>query len=99
MPKEFETFNEAFDFCREKNSPVMVKIKNETWKLYPSGKAEQKKNSPSTGKLGKTNKGDMLVDIANDIISNSTDPVKVIGDLIKYHKLSAQMYIENLRRQ
>ncbi len=95
--KEFETFSEGFDFCREKNCPVVVRIQNKRWKLYPSGKAEQKQNPPKKGRLGsKTNKGDMLVEIANDIIGNSTDPVKVIGDLIKLQRLSLKMYKENL---
>lgn len=59
--------------------------------------AKKKKNLPSTGRLGKTNKGEMLVKIANNIISDSTDPVKIIGELIKYQRLSAKMYRENAR--
>ena len=59
----------------------------------------KKKKACQDSRLGKTNKGDMLVKIANDIINHSTDPVKVIGDLIIYHKLTVKMYQENLRRQ
>ena len=59
----------------------------------------KQKNPPTEGRLGKTNKGELLVKIANDIINHSTDPVKVIGDLIIYHKLTMKMYQENLRRQ
>ena len=53
MDKKFESFNEAFDFCREKNCPVIVRIQNERWKLYPSGKAKKQKSLPPSGRLGK----------------------------------------------
>ena len=32
-------FESAFNYCREKNKPVMVKIDGQRWRLYPSGKA------------------------------------------------------------
>ena len=60
---------------------------------------EKQKNSPSEGELGKTNKGVLLVQTANRIIGNSSDPVKLIGDLIQYQRLSAKMYRENQRRR
>ena len=59
--------------------------------------AKNKKNLPSNGRLGKTNKGVLLVETANRIIGNSSDPVKLIGDLIEYQRLSMKMYRENQR--
>ena len=39
----FETFSEAFDYCREGDTPVQVVITGELvwklYKLYPSGRA------------------------------------------------------------
>jgi len=58
-----------------------------------------KKNLPSNGRLSKTNKGVLLVETANRIIGNSSDPVKLIGDLIQYQRLSAKMYRENMGRK
>ena len=59
---------------------------------------KNKKNLPSTGRLGKTSHtSDMLVNTAKDIISHESDPVKLIGDLIQYQRLSAKMYRENTR--
>ena len=60
---------------------------------------KQRKNLPSNGRLGKTNKGVLLVQTANRIIGNSSDPVKLIGDLIQYQRLTAQMYRESVRRK
>ena len=60
---------------------------------------KQRKNLPSNGRLGKTNKGVLLVQTANRIIGNSSDPVKLIGDLIQYQRLSAKMYRESVRRK
>lgn len=40
--KEFDNFEEAFDYCREKNAPVIIgvkKAKGYTYKLFPSGLA------------------------------------------------------------
>jgi len=99
IEKEFKTFNEAFDFCREKNYPVTVRIQKERWKLYPSGKAEPKKSSPSEGKLGKTKHTSDMLKLDTHIIGNSFDPVKIIADLIQYQRLSAKMYRENLGRK
>jgi hypothetical protein len=38
----FDTFEEAFDYVREVNRPVVVVIRHDGhfWKCYPSGKAE-----------------------------------------------------------
>jgi len=41
MHKVFGNFNDAFDYCREKNRPVTVYIGSELWRLFPSGRAEQ----------------------------------------------------------
>lgn len=42
MPlKEFDTFWEAFDYCRDVNKPVIVRVMGEAWKLYPSGSAKR----------------------------------------------------------
>jgi hypothetical protein len=37
---EFESFEEGFSFCRECNRPVIVQIDGKTYRLFPSGKAE-----------------------------------------------------------
>ena len=58
-----------------------------------------KKSSPSEGRLGKINKGELLVNTAKDIISHESDPVKLIGDLIQYQRLSAKMYRESVGRK
>ena len=60
---------------------------------------KKQENPPTTGRLGKTNNGVLLVETANRIIGNSSDPVKLIGDLIQYQRLSAKMYRENLGRK
>ena len=39
--KRFETFSDGFDFCREADRPVRVKIGDYKWKLFPSGSAKQ----------------------------------------------------------
>ena len=44
--KTFDDFPEAFDYCREKDQPVVVIVAGERWKLYPSGHATQL-SSPS----------------------------------------------------
>jgi hypothetical protein len=38
--KEFDNMPDAFDYCRDGNSPCRVIVKGETWKLFPSGRAE-----------------------------------------------------------
>jgi len=38
--KAFDTFPEAFDYCREKGTPVIVLIAGDKWKIFPSGLAE-----------------------------------------------------------
>ena len=59
-----------------------------------------KKSLPLKGKLGKTSDtSDMLKSEDTHIIRNSFDPVKLIGDLIEYQRISAKMYRENMRRQ
>lgn len=46
-PRSFDAIADAFDYCREKNQPVTVILHdtaqgyNGTYKLWPSGKAEQ----------------------------------------------------------
>lgn len=40
--KKFDTWSEAFDYCREVGYPVVVLVKGEKWKLFPSGKAVRK---------------------------------------------------------
>jgi len=39
---KFDSFSSAFDYCREADTPVTVIIAGEKWKLYPSGRAEEK---------------------------------------------------------
>jgi len=58
---------------------------------------KKQKNLPQKGRLGKTKKGVQLVNISKDIIGNSSDPVKLLGDLIQYQRLVAKMYRENTR--
>jgi hypothetical protein len=47
-PKTFETMQDAFDYCRERNQPVTVLVNGEKWKLYPSGRADRAKDQPMT---------------------------------------------------
>lgn len=37
--RSFQTFQDAFDYCREKGCPVYVFVEGKRYKLYPSGKA------------------------------------------------------------
>ena len=60
---------------------------------------KKKKSLPAKDRLNQTNKGVLLVQTANRIIENDFDPVKLIGDLIQYHRLTAQMYRESVRRK
>lgn len=46
--KTFEDFPDAFDYCREKDQPVVVLVAGEEWKLYPSGSAVQITPASST---------------------------------------------------
>ena len=48
--KEFDDWGGAFDYCRETGHPVVVTVKGEGWKIYPSGKAvEVMTQSTSSG--------------------------------------------------
>lgn len=38
-PRKFDDMPDAFDYCREKGSPVMVVVDGAKWKLFPSGHA------------------------------------------------------------
>jgi hypothetical protein len=38
----FDDFGEAFDYCREKDQPMVVSVQGERWKLYPSGRADKR---------------------------------------------------------
>lgn len=38
---EFENINEAFEFCRECDRPVVVQIDGKVYKLFPSGRADE----------------------------------------------------------
>lgn len=42
MIKKFDNFEEAFSYCREKNYPVLIIIDGKKYKLYPSGRVEEK---------------------------------------------------------
>ncbi len=35
--KQFDTWEEAFNYCREADHPVVVRVDGETAKIYPSG--------------------------------------------------------------
>ncbi len=35
--KRFESWQDAFDYCREKNHPVILFVKDEKVKLFPNG--------------------------------------------------------------
>jgi viroplasmin and RNaseH domain-containing protein len=39
--RHFDTLEEAFDFCREKNHPVTVEVDYRLFRLFPSGKADR----------------------------------------------------------
>ena len=54
---------------------------------------ETKKNLPSNGRLGDLKKGELLVKTAKDIIGNSSDPVKLIGDLIQYQRVAIKFQV------
>lgn len=41
MAEHFDTFQDAFDYCREAGRPVVVWINGKRWKLYPSGAAKK----------------------------------------------------------
>ncbi len=41
--KSFDNFSAAFDYCREVGYPVVVVVKGEKYKLFPSGKAVKQK--------------------------------------------------------
>lgn len=41
-PYKFDDFPEAFAACRERGRPIIAVVRGETWKLFPSGRAEQK---------------------------------------------------------
>ncbi len=36
----FSTMSEAFDYCREKDAPVLVMVRKIRYKLFPSGRGE-----------------------------------------------------------
>ena len=38
--KTFTTMDDAFDYCREVDHPVVVRVGLSLWHLFPSGKAE-----------------------------------------------------------
>jgi hypothetical protein len=38
--KRFDDYSDAFDYCRDSNRPVKVRVGNEIAKLFPSGRAE-----------------------------------------------------------
>jgi hypothetical protein len=38
---KFETLQEAFDFCRQCDRPVIVQVEGKQYRLFPSGKAEE----------------------------------------------------------
>lgn len=38
---EFDDFEDAFSYVREKNHPCNVSVDHDRWKLYPSGRAEK----------------------------------------------------------
>lgn len=40
---EFDNFSDAFDYCREAGHPVVIMVKGEKYKLFPSGKAVKQK--------------------------------------------------------
>lgn len=45
----FDNFQSAFDYCRERGNPVIVKIDGDgKFKLYPSGKATRLTTIPET---------------------------------------------------
>lgn len=38
--EEFKEWWEAFDTCREKNHPIIARVKDEICKIYPSGSSK-----------------------------------------------------------
>lgn len=45
MEKQFDDFSTAFDYCREADKPVAVRVGGERWKLYPSGQVKRLPNN------------------------------------------------------
>jgi len=39
--KQFDEMWQAFDYCRERNSPTTVVVAGKKWKVYPSGAAHR----------------------------------------------------------
>jgi hypothetical protein len=39
--QEFTNMEAAFDYCRDKDRPVVVSVEGIDWKLYPSGRADR----------------------------------------------------------
>ena len=62
--RTFDEFTEAFDYCRAAGRPVTVQVRGETWKLYPSGRAEQK-----TGYFKTEGGGCTLVEVRGERLS------------------------------
>lgn len=44
--RRFDTFSDAFDYCRERACPTRVWIKNDLYKLYPSGQVQLLESGP-----------------------------------------------------
>ena len=42
MQKKFEEWDEAFAYCREVNHPVLVQVKGKNYKIFPSGRCEDR---------------------------------------------------------
>jgi len=43
--RQFDEMWEAFDYCREVNHPVTALVDGEKWKVYPSGRAERRREN------------------------------------------------------
>jgi len=46
MNEQYDTWQEAFDACRERDAPLKVRVKDEVGKIYPSGSAIGVHRSP-----------------------------------------------------
>jgi hypothetical protein len=42
-PRQFDTMQEAFDWVRECDAPKMAVVDGQLYKLYPSGRAEERR--------------------------------------------------------
>ena len=71
--KSFDTFSEAFDYCREGDSPVTVIVEGKRHKLFPSGHAKCLE-SPCLPECEREPSGNELEDTSRIELRSFDDP-------------------------